>query len=241
MQEAFLRGQMIFGEAAPKILASSKVLIVGIGGVGGYAAEAIARSGVGEIILADHDTVGASNINRQIIALSSTVGRPKAEVMAERIRDINPDCHVTALFERYEEATRDQFFGFSPDYIIDAIDLVKHKLDLIETALNRNIPIISALGTGNKLDASLLRISDISATENCPLARVVRRELRARGIYHHRVVWSPEKKRTAEQLEAPPEGRRSIPGSVVWVPATAGLMMAGEVVMDLLRRKGCEF
>ena len=146
---------------------------------------------------------------------------------------VNPACRVHPVQGRYEADSREAFFAARYDYIVDAIDLVSCKLDLIETSLDRQIPIISALGTGNKLDPSLLRVSDISKTEGCPLARVVRKELRNRGILHHKVVWSPEAAHEADQPEAPPPGRRSVPASVVWVPASAGLMLAGEVVMDL--------
>ena len=181
----------------------------------------------------DQDTVDLSNLNRQAEALESTLGLHKAEAMAQRVLAVNPSCRVHPIQGRYDADTREDFFAANYDYIVDAIDLVSCKLDLIETALNRKVPIISALGTGNKLDASLLRVSDISKTEGCPLARVVRKELRNRGILHHKVVWSPEAAHEADQPETPPPGRRSVPASVVWVPATAGLMLAGEVIMDL--------
>ena len=156
-----------------------------------------------------------------------------AAAMAERISQINPACRLTVLAEKYEAASREKFFAVPYDYIVDCIDLVSCKLDLIETALGRGIPIISSLGTGNKLDPSLFRISDLSKTEGCPLARVVRKELRARGIVHHRVLWSPEEPRAPIQTEAQPPGRRSVPGSVAWVPPAAGLMLAGDVVLTL--------
>lgn len=180
-------------------------------GVGSWCAEALARSGVGALTLMDQDTVDRSNLNRQAEALESTLGMPKAEAMAARVLDVNPHCRVRPIRGRYESASREAFFSVRYDYVVDAIDLVSCKLDLIETALARNLPIISALGTGNKLDASLLRVSDISKTEGCPLARVIRKELRARGIHHHKVVWSPEEARKPDQPEAPPPGRRSVP------------------------------
>ena len=233
MNEQFLRLGMMLGGAAMDKLWGSHVCVLGLGGVGSWCAEALARSGVGELTLMDHDEVGLSNLNRQAEALHSTLGQPKAQAMADRVRDISPDCRVHPVQGRYEAGTREAFFSGGYDYIVDAIDLVSCKLDLIETALGRGVPIISALGTGNKLDGSLLRVSDLSKTEGCPLARVVRKELRARGIQHHKVVWSPEEPRPSEQFEAPPPGRRSVPASAVWVPAMAGLLLAGEVVKDL--------
>lgn len=233
MNEQFLRVEMMLGEGAMEKLWSSHVAVFGVGGVGSWCAEALARSGVGELTLVDHDDVGLSNLNRQAEALHSTLGLSKPEAMAARIRDISPDCRVHPLQVRYTAENREDFFSQGYDYIVDAIDLVSCKLDLIETALSRSVPILSAMGTGNKLDASLLRVSDIEKTQGCPLARVVRKELRARGIRHHKVVWSPEEARPTQQRETPPPGRRSVPASAMWVPASAGLMMAGEVVKDL--------
>ena len=234
MDARFIREEMLLGNQAMQRLGKAHVAVVGLGGVGSWCAEALARCGVGALTLMDEDSVSLSNINRQSIALDSTLGRPKAEVMADRIRDIAPCCAVTAIVGRYEAATRETLFSAGRyDYIVDAIDLVSCKLDLICSARERCIPIISALGTGNKLDASQLRISDISATQGCPLARVVRKELRARGITHHAVVYSPEQGLTPAQPEAPPPGRRSVPGSLVWVPASAGLLLCQKVVLEL--------
>ena len=233
MDARFLRTRMLLGADAMERLEKAHVCVLGLGGVGSWCAEALARSGVGELTLMDQDQVEPSNLNRQAEALESTLGLPKAEAMAQRVLAVNPGCQVHPVQGRYEVETREDFFAQRYDYIVDAIDLVSCKLDLIETALRRGVPIISALGTGNKLDASLLRVSDLSKTEGCPLARVVRKELRNRGILHHKVVWSPEEARKADQPEAPPPGRRSVPASVVWVPASAGLLLAGEVVMDL--------
>ena len=233
MSDAFLRAEMMLGPEAMDRLARAHVAVFGLGGVGGFAAEGLARSGVGELTLIDHDTVGESNLNRQIGALRSTLGLPKAEAMARRVADINPDCRVHPVAARYEQAVREDFFQARYDYIVDAIDLVSCKLDLIQTALERGIPILSALGTGNKLDPTLFRITDISKTEGCPLARVIRKELRRRGIRHHQVLFSPEPSRETDQREAPPPGRRSVPASIMWVPAAAGLLMASEVVSDL--------
>lgn len=236
MDNRFLREEMLLGSEAMERLRRSSVAVVGLGGVGSWCAEALARSGVGRLTVLDEDTVSLTNINRQSIALSSTVGRSKAEVMGARIRDIAPECDVTVLPERYEAARRELFFSAgSYDFIVDAIDLVSCKLDLIQTAVERGIPIVSALGTGNKRDAALLRICDISETKGCPLARVVRRELRARGIQHLPVVFSPEPGLPAEQREAPPPGRRSVPGSLVWVTASAGLRLCQHVITELLK------
>ena len=234
MDERFLRTEMLLGPEAMEKLAAAHVAVFGLGGVGSWCAEALARSGVGALTLVDHDDVGLTNLNRQAEALESTLGQPKAAAMAERISQINPACRLTVLAEKYEAASREKFFAVSYDYIVDCIDLVSCKLDLIETALARGIPIISSLGTGNKLDPSQFRISDLSKTEGCPLARVVRKELRARGIVHHKVVFSPEPARKPLDCgEAPIPGRRSVPASIMWVPAAAGLLMASEVVSDL--------
>ena len=233
MNETFLRTQMLLGQEAMDRLADAHVAVFGLGGVGSWCAEALARSGVGALTLIDHDEVGLTNLNRQVEATLSTLGKPKAQAMAERIADINPDCSVTVRAEKYEADNRESFFSVRYDYLVDCIDLVSCKLDLIQTCLERGIPILSALGTGNKLDPSQFRIGDISQTEGCPLARVVRKELRNRGIRRHRVLWSPELPRQAEQREAPPPGRRSVPGSVAWVPPVAGLMMAGDVICAL--------
>ena len=234
MDEQFIRTQMLLGAQAMNRLQKSHVAVLGLGGVGSWCAEALCRSGVGELTLVDQDTVSVSNLNRQAAALRSTVGMEKAQATALRLRDIAPSCTLHPLALRYEAETREDFFAVKYDYIVDAIDLVSCKLDLIETAHARNIPIISALGTGNKRDAQQLRIADISQTEGCPLARVVRKELRRRGIPHHKVVFSPELARSAEDGgEAPPPGRRSIPASAMWVPAAAGLLLAQAVILEL--------
>ena len=230
----FLRQAMFYGPQTTEILKSKHVMVLGIGGVGSYAAEAIARAGVGKITLVDNDTVGRTNINRQLCALHSTLGQYKSDVMADRIRDINPDCIVTSLPRLYNEEVKEDFFSLAPDYIIDAIDLVSCKLSLITTAKERNIPIISAMGTGNKQDPTRFQITDISKTSGCPLARVMRKELKNRGILHHTVLFSDEDAITPIPLEAPPPGRRSIPASLSWVPSCAGLMMGGYVIRDLL-------
>ena len=233
MDERFLRGRMLLGDAAMEKLNRSHVAVFGIGGVGSWCAEALCRSGIGALTLVDRDTVSVTNLNRQICALGSTVGRPKAEVMAQRLLDVNPDCRVHPILGHYEAAERERFFA-DYDYVVDCIDLVSCKLDLILSSRERGIPIVSALGTGNKKDASLLRLDDIAKTYGCALARVMRRELRARGVEHHPVVFSPEEPMKPQPLDTPDPGRRSVPGSLVWVPATAGLLLCQKVVLDLI-------
>ena len=235
MENPFIREEMALGSPALAKLQSSHVIVFGIGGVGSYTAEALARAGVGAITLVDNDTVGLSNINRQLCALHSTVGQYKAQVMAQRIRDINPACQVRALCKLYDEAHKEEFFDRDYSYVADCIDLVSCKLSLILNARQRSIPIISALGTGNKLDPSQFSITDISKTSGCPLARVIRKELKNRGILHHTVLFSPEPPLTPLALEAPPPGRRSIPASVSWCPSVAGLMIAGHIAQELIR------
>lgn len=232
MNERTMRAQMLLGSGAMDKLHAAHVAVFGLGGVGSWCAEGLARSGVGELTLIDQDTASRSNINRQLCALESTLDLPKAEVMAARARDINPDITVHTLVGCYTAAERERFFA-DYDYVVDAIDLVSCKVDLIMSCRGRGIPIISALGTGNKRDASLLEITDISKTYGCALARVVRKELRARGVEHHTVVFSPEEPMRPEQLEAPPPGRRSVLGSLVWVPASAGLLLCQHVVTRL--------
>ena len=229
---------MLLGADAMARLRRCHVIVFGLGGVGSYAAECLARSGVGELTLVDQDTISVTNINRQLYALRSTVGQSKAEVAARRCADIDPELRVHPICATYDAAHRDRFFSTHYDYIVDAIDLVSCKLDLIEQARLRRIPILTALGTGNKLDPTLLQVTDISKTSGGPLARVMRRELRARDIRRLKVVYSPEEPAETQQLEAPPPGRRSVPASVAWVPATAGLLMGSVVVRDLLHGGG---
>ena len=229
---------MLLGADAMARLRRCHVIVFGLGGVGSYAAECLARSGVGELTLVDQDTISVTNINRQLYALRSTVGQSKAEVAARRCADIDPELRVHPICATYDAAHRDRFFSTHYDYIVDAIDLVSCKLDLIEQARLRRIPILTALGTGNKLDPTLLQVTDISKTSGCPLARVMRRELRARDIRRLKVVYSPEEPAQTQQLEAPPPGRRSVPASVAWVPATAGLLMGSVVIRDLLHGGG---
>ena len=236
MSECFLRSEMILGPAAMARLSEAHVCVFGLGGVGSYAVEALARAGVGALTLVDRDVYGESNINRQLGALRSTLGRPKAEVLSERVLDINPACRVRPVVGHYRAEDRERFWG-DYDYVADAIDLVSCKLDLILTALERGVPILSALGTGNKLDPSRLEVTDLARTRGCPLARVMRRELRRRGVEHLKVLYSSEEAVPTAALEAPPPGRRSVPASVPWVPSVAGLMMGGAIAMDLIQKE----
>lgn len=237
MSEQFLRNEMIWGQEGQERLRRAHVILFGLGGVGSYTAECLARAGIGELTLVDSDVVALSNLNRQLEALHSTIGLPKAQAVAERIREINPEAILHPFQNTYEAMRRDLFFpeGCHYDYIVDAIDLVTCKLDLAETARRLNIPLVMALGTGNKLDPSKLRLADISETYGCPLARVMRKELRKRGIDHQKVVFSPEEPVKTQQLEEPSPGRRSVPASTPWVPATAGLLLGSAVVLDLVK------
>jgi len=233
---AFSRMQMLISDEAMERISNAHVAVFGIGGVGGHAAEALVRAGVGELTFVDHDTVSITNLNRQLIALHSTVGKFKAEVMRDRAMDINPNAKVHARVMRYCSETRDELFASGFDFIIDAIDLVTHKLDLICTAHERNIPIISAMGTGNKLDASAFSVTDLSKTHNCPLARIMRKELKKRGITHHPVVFSEEEPLfPVGDAPDPTVGRRATPGSVSWVPGSAGMIMAGEAIRKIAK------
>ena len=235
MNEQFLRTAMLLGEDAVEQLQKARVAVFGIGGVGGYTVEALARSGIGQIDLIDSDTVSRSNINRQILATHSTVGLPKVEAARLRILDINPDCVVRTHQVFYTPDTADCFDFRDYDYIVDAIDTVTGKLALVERAVAVNTPIICCMGTGNKLDASAFQVADISKTTMCPLARIMRKELGKRGIKHLKVVYSQEEALTPTgwEEEAAALGKRQIPGSVAFVPGAAGLILAGEVIKDL--------
>ncbi len=219
----------LIGEAAVARLQNAHVAVFGIGGVGGYAVEALVRAGVGALDLIDNDTVSESNLNRQIIALHSTVGQYKTEVAANRARDINPDVKITVHNTFFLPENADRFDFSQYDYVIDAIDTVAAKMELVRRANATRTPIISAMGTGNKLDPTAFRVSDIYKTEGCPLARTVRGLCRKEGIKHLKVVWSPE----------PPcgttftEGSRHAPASISFVPAAAGLVLAGAVIKDI--------
>lgn len=236
MAGEFQRACMLLGQQAMERLRQSAVAVFGIGGVGGFTAEALARSGVGAISLFDHDVVTVSNINRQIIALHSTVGRKKVEVMRERLLDINPEIQAEAHDCFYSAETADQIDLGAYDYVVDAIDTVSSKLLLAERAAQTATPIISCMGTGNKLDPSRFEIADIYQTSVCPLARVMRRELKARGIRSLKVLYSAEPPLSPDQtlLKEEAMSRRQTPGSLSFVPSVAGLMIAGEVIRDLV-------
>ena len=235
IHEQFLRTQMLLGTEALEKLQKARVAVFGIGGVGGYTVEALARSGVGQLDLIDSDTVSISNINRQILATHSTVGMPKVEAAKKRILDINPDCVVRTYQMFYLPETADQFDFTRYDYIVDAIDTVTGKLQLVQRAVEVGTPIICCMGTGNKLDASAFEVADISKTTMCPLARIMRKELAKRGIKHLKVVYSKEEALTPTgwEEEAAALGKRQIPGSVAFVPGAAGLILAGEVIKDI--------
>ena len=236
---AFDRTRLLLGNAAMEKLKNSRVAVFGLGGVGGYVAEALIRSGVGALELVDHDTISESNLNQQLLALHSTVGMPKAEAAKTRMLDINPAAQVVARQEFYGPDTAQNFDFGQYDYVVDAIDTVTGKLALIAAAKAANVPILCCMGTGNKLDASQFRIADISKTSVCPLARIMRKECAKRGFKNIKVLYSTEDALvpdlTEDDLKELPEGRRTIPGSVSFVPSVAGLLIAGEVVKDLIK------
>ena len=230
MREELCRTAMLLGREGVERLARCRVAVFGLGGVGGYACEALARSGVGALDLIDHDRVSLSNINRQIYALHSTVGMLKTDVAAARIRDIAPSLRIRTYPVFYGPDTADQFDFTKYDYIVDAIDTVTGKLALISGAAAAGVPVISSMGAGNKLDPTAFRVSDIFETSFDPLARVMRRELRRRGIEHLKVVWSEEPARAVspeDRAEAADPGHRDVPGSCAFVPSVAGLILAG--------------
>jgi len=236
MKEQFIRTAMLLGEESIDRLQTKRVAVFGIGGVGGHVVEALARSGVGALDLIDNDVVSVSNINRQIIATYDTVGRYKTEVMKERILSINPECKVTIYNTFYLPEERDKFPFTEYDYIVDAIDTVTAKIDLAVLSQELSIPLISSMGTGNKLDPSQFEITDIYKTSVCPLAKVLRKELRDRGVNKLKVIYSKEEARKPLPLEEEAQNetkRRATPGSTAFVPAVAGLMIAGEVIREL--------
>ena len=239
--EAFSRSGLRLGPSAIEKLKHAKIAVFGLGGVGGYVVEALARTGVGHLELIDHDTVSLTNINRQILATHSTVGMAKAEVAKRRVLDINPEVTVIARCEFFSPDTASGFDFANYDYVVDAVDTVTAKLALVTAAQAAEVPIISCMGTGNKLDASKFQIADVSKTTICPLARIMRKECKKRGIARLKVVWSTE-----DPLNNPiapddpawaelPEGRNALPGSVCFVPAAAGMVIAGEVIKDIIK------
>ena len=235
MGAEFSRAQMLLGRDAMERLRNARVAVFGLGGVGGYVVEALARGGIGALDLVDSDTIGESNLNRQLLALRSTLGLPKTEAARRRVLDINPQAKVVTREVFYNADTADSFDLGACDYIVDAIDTVSSKLLLIERSIAAGTPIISSMGTGNKLDPAAFRVEDLSKTSMDPLARVMRRELGKRGIKHLKVVWSPEEALTPQGWEAEAEalGKRQIPGSVSFVPGAAGLILAGEVIRHI--------
>lgn len=252
MLDRFSRTQLVFGKEAMDRLKGSRVAVFGVGGVGGYAVEALARSGVGAIDIIDDDKVCLTNINRQIIATGKTVGKYKVDVAKERIEEINPDCKVTAFRTFYMPETADRFDFTQYDYVIDAIDTVTGKIALIENAKKAGTPIISSMGAGNKVDPTAFEVADIYKTSVCPLARVMRYELKRRGIKKLKVVYSKEKPIPPIDDEDPNgengclskadkvPGKRQVPGSTAFVPSVAGLIIAGEVIKDIIGYKAGE-
>lgn len=238
----FSRTELLIGQAALEKLQNSRVAIFGVGGVGGYVCEALVRSGVGHFALIDNDTVSLTNINRQIIALHSTIGKLKVDVMKERMLDINPDVDVSVHPCFYLPETADQFDFSNYDYVVDAIDTVTGKIEIIVQADAHQVPVISSMGAGNKLNPAMMEVSDIYKTSVCPLARVMRRELKKRHIKHCKVVYSKEKaiqpsQASLEKYVADSEEnftKKSIPGSTAFVPSVAGLILASEVIKDLI-------
>lgn len=225
--DIFSRTERLIGKEALEKLQNSNIIVFGLGGVGSYTAEALARSGVGQMTVVDKDTVDITNINRQLYALHSTVGKPKAEVARERILDINPECKVTAIQKMYLPENADEFNLQSFDYIVDAIDCVTAKISLAEKAQEYNIPIISSMGTGNKLDPTLFKVADIYKTSVCPLCRVMRSQLKKHGVKALKVLYSEEIPIT--------DGERT-PASISFVPSAAGLIIAGEVIRDIIKQ-----
>ena len=236
MKEIFSRSALLLGEEGIEKLNKSKVAVFGVGGVGGYVAEALARSGVGHFVLVDNEGVSITNINRQIIATTKTVGRDKVEVMRERILEINPeaDVEIRKCFYLPENADTFDFSNYS--YVVDAVDTVTAKLEIIVRAKEADVPVISSMGAGNKLDPTKFEVADIYKTSVCPLAKVMRHECKKRGIKKLKVVYSKEEsmKPIMNSNVEIPEGKRAIPGSVAFVPSVAGLIIAGEVVKDIV-------
>ena len=237
--DAFSRTRLLLGNDAMEKLKNARVAVFGLGGVGGYVVEALARSGVGALDLVDHDTISLTNINRQLLATRQTVGMDKAEAAKERVLSIDPEIKVNAIKQFYGPDTAAEFDFSQYDYVVDAIDTVTGKLALVTAAQAAGTPIISSMGTGNKLDPTKFQIADISKTSVCPLARIMRKECAKRGIKHLKVLFSTEdpipSDPAAISMEELPEGRRALPGSVAFVPSVAGLIIAGEVIKDLIK------
>lgn len=237
MIDQFSRTTMLLGSDAMEKLQNSRVAVFGVGGVGGYVVEALVRSGVGAIDIIDNDTVSITNINRQIIATCKTVGQYKVDVMKERILDINPKCQVESHKCFYLDENKEDFDFSKYSYIVDAVDTVSAKISLVMEANLHNVPIISSMGAGNKLNPAEFQVSDIYKTSVCPLAKVMRRELKSRGIKKLKVVYSTETPITCTNLtdEDIPDGKRAIPGSISFVPSVVGLIIASEVIKDIAK------
>ena len=248
MLDQFSRTQLLYGAEAMEKLASARVAVFGVGGVGGYVVEALARSGVGALDLIDNDEVCASNLNRQIIATTKTIGKYKVDVAEERIHDINPDCRVRTYKTFFLPETKDQFNFSDYDYVVDVIDTVTGKLTIIEMAKEANIPVISSMGAGNKINPAMFEVADIYETSICPLAKVMRHECKKRGIRDLKVVYSKEKpiqpqadtsksenvnNTVSQETTGRDSKRRAIPGSTAFVPSVVGLIIAGEVINDI--------
>lgn len=236
MKEEFCRTELLLGEEGVKKLKNACVAVFGVGGVGGYVVEALARSGVGKFVLIDKDTVSVSNINRQIIALQSTVGKYKVDVMRDRIMDINPDA-IVEIHRTFFLPENSSEFNFSEyTYVVDAVDTVTAKIEIIMKAKEAKVPVISSMGAGNKLDATAFKVTDIYKTNVCPLAKVMRKELKARNVKDLKVVYSEEQPMSPDtvKLQADTEKKR-IPGSIAFVPSVVGLIIAGEVIKDIAK------
>ena len=235
MSHRFSRLEKIITKEKLDILKQKKVLVLGVGGVGGYVVESLARSGIGTLILVDFDKIDETNINRQIIALDCTIGKLKVDVLKDRVKDINPECNVITISDFINKDNIETIFDNDIDYLVDACDTIETKKEIIKRCLNKKIKFISSMGTGNKLHGEMFEITDISKTSVCPLCKVMRKELKNRGIYHLKVLYSKEipvdtsGRSTGEDAGS----RRSIPGSISFVPPVAGLLIAGEVIRDI--------
>ncbi len=238
--DSLSRTRLLLGNNAMEALSRARVAVFGLGGVGGYVAEALARSGIGALDLIDHDTISPTNINRQILATTCTIGQSKAQAAKDRVLSIRPEVQANAIEKFYGPDTAGEFDFSQYDYVVDAIDTVTGKLALVTAAQAAGTPIISCMGTGNKLDPTKFQIADISKTSVCPLARVMRKECAKRGIRHLKVLFSTEDPIPSDPNaiadEELPEGRRALPGSVAFVPSVAGLIIAGEVIKDLIQK-----
>lgn len=228
------RTQLLIGQKAMEKLKDSKVAIFGIGGVGSFSAEALGRCGVGNLVLIDYDTISESNINRQLHATTKTVGKYKVDVMKERLLEINPNINVVGINKKYNQDIADELINEDYDYIIDAIDMISAKINLIVTSINKGIPIISSMGAGNKLDPTKFEVTDIYKTEMCPIAKVLRHELKKYGVKKLKVVYSKEKP-AKTTMKMPDNPSKNVPGSISFVPSVAGLILASVVVNDIIK------